>query len=73
MLNIFYFDLNKIDFEEAYQVFQNIKEVLPEGDQLIWLPNGTNLIQDADITYLYHLRNTIDEAIEEAYRKDYCQ
>ena len=73
MLNIFYFDLNKIDFEEAYQIFQNIKEVLPEGDQLIGLPKGTNLIQDADITYLYHLRNTIDEAIEEAYRKDYCQ
>ncbi len=73
MLNVFYFDLNKIDFEEAYQIFQNIKEVLPEGDQLVGLPNGTNLIQDADITYLYHLRNTIDEAIEEAYRKDYCQ
>lgn len=44
MLNIFYFDLDKIDFEEAYQVFQNIKEVLPEGDQLIGLPKGTNLI-----------------------------
>lgn len=72
MLNIFYFDENKIDFDEAYEIFQNIKKVLPEGDQLIGLPNGANLMQNVDIKYLYFLRQQIDKAIEEAYRKDYC-
>lgn len=72
MLNIFYFDEDKIDFDQAYEIFQNIKKVLPEGDQLIGLPSGANLMQNVDIKYLYFLRQQIDEAIEEAYRKDYC-
>ena len=70
MVNIFTFDTDKYDIEEASQIFNKIKEVLPQEDILIGLPKGCNLYTDVSIDMLYYYRKMFDEVIEERQRRN---
>ena len=69
MINIFNFDLDKYDMDQVKNMFDKIKEVLPEDDILIAIPKGCNLYLDVPIETLYYYRKMFDDLIEERQRR----
>ncbi len=69
MINIFYYDLDKYDIVTARDMFQTIKNMLPEDALILALPKDTYFYENIDISYLHFLRQQIDEIVEEYYRK----
>lgn len=70
MINVFNYDIDLYYPDEASEMFNNIKKVLPEEDILIAIPKGCNLYLDVPIEFLYSYRQIIDDAIEERQRRN---
>lgn len=69
MINVFNFDIDKYDMDQVRNMFDKIKEVLPEDDILIALPKNCNLYLDVPIETLYYYRQMFDDLIEERQRR----
>lgn len=70
MINVFNFDIDKYDMDQVRNMFDKIKEVLPEDDILIALPKNCNLYLDVPIETLYYYRQMFDDLIEERQRRN---
>ena len=70
MINIFSFDIDKYDMDQVRNMFDKIKEVLPEDDILIAIPKNCNLYLDVPIETLYYYRKMFDDLIDERQRRN---
>ena len=55
--------------DEAYNIFEQIKSMLPE-EKILCMPEQMYYVE-ADLDYLYHLREQIDEAIKDYLERKY--
>ncbi len=69
MINIFSFDIDKYGMDQVRNMFDKIKEVLPEDDILIAIPKNCNLYLDIPIETLYYYRKMFDDLIDERQRR----
>lgn len=73
MVNIFRFDIDKYDMGEIKQMFDAIKKILPEEDELIAIPNDTYLYQDIPFDMLCYYRDLFNNLIEERQRSNWTK
>lgn len=55
--------------DEVYIIYENLKNMLPE-EKILALPEQMYYIE-ADVDYLYHLKEQIDEAIKDYQERTY--
>ena len=70
MINVFNFDIDKYDMDQVKNMFDKIKEVLPEDDILIAIPKNCNLYLNVPIETLYYYRKMFDDLIDERQRRN---
>lgn len=64
-MNIMVIDLNEIDVDIANVVYERAIEISGTSDWLA-LPRGIEVMEDVPIEWLKHIRDIIDEKINEA-------
>ncbi len=64
MFNILKFDINKIDVNTVYEIANDLKSVLDDGDTIIALPYGIDILLDVPIEEIISIRNSLNEIIE---------
>lgn len=64
MFNIIKFDINKIDVNTVYEIANNLKSVLDDGDTIIVLPYGIDILLDVPIEEIISIRNSLNEIIK---------
>lgn len=55
--------------DEVYDIYQSIKSMLPE-EKILCMSEEISYVE-ADLDYLYHLREQIDEAIKDYQERTY--
>lgn len=58
-----------MSIDEVYDIYQCIKSMLPE-EKILCMPEQMSYIE-ADLDYLYHLREQVDEAIKDYQERTY--
>ena len=56
--------MDKLYLDEVEQIFNHLKEIIPEDMEIIALPNDCKFYEDFPLDALIHLRNQLNEIIE---------
>lgn len=58
-----------MSIDEVYNIYEQIKSMLPE-EKILCMSEQMSYVE-ADLDYLYHLREQIDEAIKDYQERTY--